>query len=359
VEYRDYSVDDLVGNPSFRRMVKGAATPEETERWGNWMEENDGNRRTAKKAISVIVGFEFADSSGPDVEEEWSKLYKKTLGRKYTQSIQKRSRISKLGWVVRAAAVLLLASIVGIGVHHFSGKSENLPHLEQITGETTVYTEEGEMKTLSFSNGARVVVNSNSRITYSLGLLKEQVIHVVLEGEAWFETGEDSAENPSVFEVNTPDGIIRNVGTKFLVATEHEKSRVILQEGIVEIEPKSRNGERVSGERPVYRIEKGELIEFNRDDIVHRAHVNPTFYTAWATQFMEFDQTGLQEFAEYVEERFDVNVKINDPDLKDVTLNGAVYFRSLDELIRAVSEVTGISMYRSAENDSVYIGLNN
>ena len=71
---------------------------------------------------------------------------------------------------------------------------------------------------------------------------------------------------------------------------------------------------------------------------------------------MELEDSSVQEFAEYVENRFRVEVEIRDSVLIDVRLNGTVYFRSLDELMRSVSEVIGISVYRSAERDTVYIG---
>jgi hypothetical protein len=90
--------------------------------------------------------------------------------------------------------------------------------------------------------------------------------------------------------------------------------------------------------------------------MIRLINVNPTLYSSWATQFVEFKQTGMMEFAEYVEELFGVKVKINNANLKSITIDGAIYFRSLEELVRSVSEVTGIPIYQFEDTKTVYIG---
>lgn len=340
-------------------MVKGIATPGETERWSAWMEAGDQNRKKAKAAISQIAGFEFREPSLPDVERQWDRLYKKTVGQKKVRPFQRGNNAGRLNWLFRIAAVIVLTSMVGLGVYHFSEDDRAYTHLEQMTEERTVATEAGEQKTLRFSSGANVVLNSQSRLIYSMRLQNDgdPVIEVILEGEAWFETGQEARGVSPAFAVHTPDGIIRNIGTKFLVTVQEEQSRVVLQEGVVEIESiGTHTGTEDKAEKTVYRVEKGEMVEFSRSDLLRRERVNPTFYTAWATQYMEFDQTCLRKFANYMEQRFEVTAVVSNPDLKEIQLDGAVYFRSLDELIRSVSGVTGISVYRSAERDTVYIG---
>ena len=356
--HKNYTVSELVNAPSFRRMIKGTATPEEADRWSSWMEQNEDNRRIAKTAISEIVGFEFRDPQVPDIEKEWAKLYSKTAGRKKFTLLAKRRREKRLRWFVRAAAILLLTSMVGFGVHYFADNAERLIHLEQLTEERTIVTGSDEQKTLSFSNGTKIVLNRNTTLTYSLGVLHNQTIDVTLEGEAWFDVVSGHSKEKPAFAVHTPDGIIRDIGTKFLVTVEQGRSRVVLQEGIVEIEPAAQNGIDAAGEnRQIVRLEPGEMLEFSRSDVLRRERVNPTFFTAWATQFMQFDRTSIQDFAGYVEQRFGVKVEVTDPVYTGITLDGAIYFRSLEELVRSVSEVTGIPVYQSEKKDTVFIGM--
>ena len=355
---KNYTVNELVNDPSFRRMVKGTATPEESEKWGGWMEQNEENRKAAKAAISEIVGFEFRDPQFPDIEKEWSKLYSKTVGMKRLKKYQKRKRDNRLLWFVRIAAILLLASMVGVGVHYFGEDTTDIIRLEQLTEERTIVTGNDEQKTLTFSNGSRIVLNRNTTLTYSLGVLQNQTVDVTLEGEAWFDVVSGHSKEMPAFAVHTPDGIIRDIGTQFLVAVVNGRTRVVLQEGIVEVEPTANNGIGAAGEsRHMVRLEPGEMLEFNRSDILRHERVNATFFTAWATQFMQFQRTSIQDFAGYVEQRFGVNVVVTDLVYTGVTLDGAVYFRSLEELVRSVSEVTGIPVYQSEKRDTVFIGM--
>lgn len=319
------------------------------------MEENDENRTKAKAAISEIVGFEFKSHPMPDVQSEWARLRSKTSGKKKAGAYQRKPDNRHLQWFIRVAAILLLASMVGIGVYLHSGSERGLTHLQQLTEEHTISTNADEQKTLTFSNGARLVLNSNSRLTYTLGMIQSQTIQVTLEGEAWFDADNDESADPA-FAVRTPDGIIRDIGTQFLVTVQQEQTRVVLQEGIVEVESIAETSGENNTESEFFRIEEGEMVEFNRTNILTRERVNPTFYSAWATQFMQFDETTLSEFAEYVKKRFGTDVQISDSELEGITLDGAVYFRSLDELVRSVSEVTGIPVYISDTREIVYIG---
>jgi ferric-dicitrate binding protein FerR (iron transport regulator) len=355
LEKEKYSVQDLVGSSSFRRMVKGSASSDEIKMWSEWMEKSEDNRKIAKIAMSEIIGFEFIGPKITDKTHEWEKLKSVTIEKKLTYRYRRETKGNRLNWIVKIAAVFILASLIGIGVFYKNINENSFTALEQVVEKVTIETGEGENKVLSFSNGAKVVINANSRITYSEGLLQNQPIDIRLEGEAWFETEGGTSKNRQVFEVITPNGIIKNIGTKFLVTVKDEYSRVVLQEGEVEVLSIRTNENGQTGEER-FRISEGEMAEFNSTNIIRLINVNPTLYSSWATQFVEFKQTGMMEFAEYVEELFGVKVKINNANLKSITIDGAIYFRSLEELVRSVSEVTGIPIYQFEDTKTVYIG---
>lgn len=350
VTAKEKVICDLIENPSFRRMVNGMARPDEVEYWNGWMEADSRNREYARKAIAGITGFEFRDPQLPDLEKQWIWLASRTerSGSPVLRS-PKKGRES-FHWLLRLAAVFLLASLAGLGVYQLGGELQPVVQLEQIVEERTVITREQEKKILSFSNGSRIILNENSVLTYRMGAVR--TIEVTLEGEAFFEANGKADGSQPAFSVNTPDGVIRDIGTKFLVTVRRNTSRVVLQEGVVEVERPGLSGL----SNAVFSVKKGELVEFSRDDILHKEGVNPTLYTSWATEHMVLDRTSLSEFARYLERQFHTRVQIVDPDLMEITLTGAVYFKSLEELVRSVSEVTGIPVYQSPERDTVYIG---
>lgn len=357
MQQKEFTTKELKENPSFRRMARGIASAEEVEYWNQWIESSDENRAKSKKATNELVGFEFKSPDTPNINQQWARVYSKTSGNsKRITAYPKKNNKNTLRWLFRTVAIILVFSLVGLGTYYFYEEEASAPLLEQLTEERTITTEEGEQKTLQFSNGSKVILNSHSSLTYRLGSTKNPTIEMTLEGEAWFDADTDTESDQPAFAVTTPDGIIRDIGTKFLVSVENGHSRVVLQEGLVEVEPLSQPVSNMQAEELKFRVQRGEMVEFSRSDIITRRRVNPTFYTSWATGVMELDQSGIQEFSEYVEQRFDVEVEIRDADLVDIRLNGTVYFRSLDELMRSVSEVIGIPVYRSAHRDTVYIG---
>lgn len=358
MENRNYTVSDLVQNASFRRLVNGAAGAAEIDYWSHWMEQSDENRKKAKEAIAKMVGFKLVDPlqkiSEPDFEKEWAKLQRATLGKSRSQHVHFFTVENSFRWVYRAAAIFLLGSIVSLGVWLYSQNVFTTGQPDQIASVDTVTTPNGQQKTLTFSNGAKIVMNNNSAMSYSIGKKSDHAIRVnMMAGEAFFSDKRSAGGTAGhrIFTVTTPDGVVKDIGTEFVVTVKKSGSRVVLQNGHVRIETVN-NGKRVRQ----YDMKKGEMVIFKKAHILKKETVNPTFYTAWATGFMQFNHTTVREFARYVEKRFKVKVVITNPELDNVTMDGAVYFRSLERLVRAVSDATQIPVYRSKNRDTVYIG---
>nr|WP_286670472.1 FecR domain-containing protein [Fodinibius salsisoli] len=229
--------------------------------------------------------------------------------------------------------------------------TDQITEVEQITQERTVKAGSGEQKTVKFSDGSKIVLNSNSSITYQVGLLHNQTVKVVLEGEAYFDAESDSSQKQPVFAVHTPDGIIRDIGTEFLVKVEENRSNVVLQEGKVEVNTKNKGpkDQKIT-------MQKGEMLVFDKSSLISQTRVNATLYTSWATGYMEFSGTSIQEFAAFIEQRFEVDVRITNSEVASIALDGAVYFESLSGLVRTVSDVTNVRVYQSKDLQTVYIG---
>lgn len=351
MDKKEKTIQDLVNDPSFRRMVIGTANDQDIATWDRWIEESDQNRKLAQQAMAEIAGFQFAPPTTPDLEEEWGKLSHVTIEKKEKTIQTKRKSESFWKWTLRIASLFLLAAITGIAFYSYQTGSDSVTSFEQIIEKQSVNTGDGEHKIIRFNNGAKIFLNSNSTITYSINTDKNQGIDVVVEGEVFFDSGEKMSSTASAFVVNTPDGVIKDIGTRFLVTVLRDRSQVVLEDGEVEVSMgKTLNKDEVISMVP------GQLLEFNESQVINKEHVNTSFYTSWATGVMEFDETTIREFVRYVEDRFDVQAQIVDEELAHIKLTGGIYFRSLEELVRAVSEIADIPIYQSADRKTVYIG---
>lgn len=349
-----FSVKDLINNSSFRRVAKGIAGNDEIRFWDRWIEDNEVNREKARQAKKEIVGKLFQHSEVPDIEGEWENLKKITVEKPKditTPQVRPNHQFNDR-WKYYAAAIIILGAFIGISTYFYSPLESSSAHIEQIKREKVIYAEAGEQKTISFSNGSRIILNSNTTVKYSTEYSDEGSINVIVDGEAYFDTGNDGDNSKgSIFEVNTPDGIIKDIGTKFLVSVESDRSVVVLQEGkvLIKSELKPIDDDDVL-------LTAGHLVELKNSKVISKRSVNTTFHTSWATGSLSFDQTSIRDFARFIEKRFDVIVEISDPMLKEVKIDGGIYFKSVEELVRAVSEVTKIPVYQSGDRKTIYIG---
>jgi len=336
-------------------MVQGTAEADEIREWDRWIEESAQNRENARLAMVEISGFEFDDPTQPDKEKEWKRLYNSTVGKSGFTSLKRyHGNSSSIQWIYRVAAMLILGALVGMGIYMYSGNSnQSSTQIAQITQQKTITAGSGEKKTIKFSNGSKIVLNSNSAVKYTIAD-QEPTINVLLEGEAYFDAKGGENQTAPVFNVETPDGVIKDIGTKFLVLVQRDRSQVVLQEGEVHVSTKNQADSTQS-----VSMKAGQMLEFNKSKILTKKNVNSSFYTSWATGSMRFDHTTIKEFAGFVAQRFDVNVKVVDPKLANIKIDGGVYYRSLEELVRSVSKVAGIPVYQSADRDTVYIGNKN
>lgn len=360
MEEQDYTIKELIHNDSLWRIINGTASAKEINYWNRWVEASEANRQKMQQAMSAISGFRFAEPKDSDKQREWDRLYKKTIN-KTQKHAHVSSQVSSIpNWFFRAAAAVLLISVVGAGaywqVFNWQDISSQTTEMPQLTTQKTISTDANEQKIVRFTNGdkeAKIVMNNNSTIVYDVGLLKNQSINVNLEGEAYFDVQKGFSDSPA-FSVITPNGIIEDIGTEFMVTVGNRVSRVVLQEGLVHV--RSIQEGNVMQE---LEVAKGEMIEFNSQDIVNKSKVNSTFYTSWATGYVEFEETKISEFAQFIENRYGTTVKIVDPELADLTIDGSAYFTSLEELIRSVSDVLEISVHQSSSRDTIFIGRDN
>lgn len=359
VENRNYTVDELTQNTSFCRMVYGTAGTAEIDYWSRWMEESDENRKKAKEAIGRVTGFKLTTIqkgvSEPGFEKEWSRLYKSTIGKYDLNQLSSFTNENGFRWIYRVAAILLLGSMMGLGAWLYLRDDLSNTSSEQAAIRKTVVTTEGQQKTLTFSNGAKIVMNDNSALTYSTGSSVDRTIRVNLTRGGAFFSDKSSAPGKGgkrrTFTVTTPDGLVKDIGTEFVVTVDQNDSRIILQDGHVRIE--TINGEKSN---KGYDMKKGEMVTLKNSRVLKKEIVNPTLYTAWATGFIQFDHTPVHEFARFVEKRFKIKVVITNPSLDNVTMDGAVYFKSLIGLVRSVSVANQVPVYLSGGRDTVYVG---
>jgi len=345
----NYTVEELMGNPSFKKWVEGKAPEEETRFWDRWVSEDESNFRAARQAEAQLLGVSFQDAHLPPVEQEWQKMRPHLLDN--ANMLPHSARRGHTGrWLYRAAAILLVGLIAGASafVIYQSSSSPSPPE----TAKRTVTTDYGEQKTVHFSDGSQVIMNANSSICYQPNSTQRSDLLIELEGEAYFSVKKRASTVEGAFRVKTADGTISVLGTKFAVSTRAGQTQVVLEEGLVGMNLLEEGCDQKE-EKKVLR--PGELAQLDRArDSVFIKKANPKVYTSWATPTLVFDQTLLKDVAHRIEHTFGVEVIITDSLLSDQKISGSVENSELDIILSALSNTTLIPI--QAKNDRVYIG---
>src|SRR5690625_876105 len=237
------SLEQLLADSSFVAWLNGECSQEEQTKWDQWLREDPKHQILVREAkeIALAVGSEY---DIPDPEKELERLDwvidRYESQKKHKQVILTFARDNQpyraIGRRVAAAAIViavLLGGVVDYYVHTpwQDGQQEivETPRADQYR------TDYGEKLTFRLSDGSRITLNGNSSLTFSSVVEKGLNTKVWLEGEAYFNIAHLEDSQQRTFSVQTEDGSIRVLGTRFSVNTFRGETRTVLEEGEVTV----------------------------------------------------------------------------------------------------------------------------
>ena len=136
---------------------------------------------------------------------------------------------------------------------------------------------------------------------------------VRLEGEAYFEIAKDAARP---FFVQTGEVQVQQFGTSFnLRAYTGREVEVVLVEGSVQVQAPGQT----------YTMQPGELTAYNpADGTLTSQPVNTSFYTAWHTGRLQFEEAPLGDIMTVLSRWYDVQVRYGDEAIKTLQFSGRI-----------------------------------
>ncbi len=342
-----------MNNPSFVRWAIGEAEAKEAEEWDLWIQQSQGNRELALEAQRIITGISFESSHLSYQKEDWKRIEEKILAEKRSRDISQAQHRTgnSLSIFLKAAAILLVVAMSGaIALYMQQGVwTEDA----QSIGVHTVSTEFSEKKTISLPDGSEIILASGSELSYQENWLQQPTLRVTLhKGEAFFAIQPNRNQDAEIprFEVETEDGTTSVMGTRFTVSTYGAGTQVVLEEGKVRVTASDVD----ENDSLATILAPGEMATWSKHQTgIEMREVNPRVYTSWISNELFFDDTPLLNLVHRIERTYGVDVEVEDPELLEIKLSGAVDFYSLEALINAVSEVLNISI--TQVNDTVII----
>lgn len=277
------------------RLNAGKPDPRLLQSWQHWVEQNPAHARAWARVekVQAQMGQLPADVALP------------TLA-----GLRARRRA-----VLKTLALLLAAGTSGWGLRHSD------------TGQALladVRTGKGEQRRLTLADGSQVQVNTDSALDIRFD--DRQRLLVLHRGEISVQTGSDSHDRP--FRVNTSEGQVRALGTRFCVYSADGCSRVSVQQHAVEIRTQAQPG-------TLLRLEAGQRVQFDRE---HIAAVDPIApgADAWTQGMLSVIDWRLADFVVELR-RYRPGIIRCDERVADLRLTGAFPIADTDTLLHNLS----------------------
>lgn len=230
----------------------------------------------------------------------------------------------------RREAIKTLSVLFFVGSTVYVGK-EQLPWQAWSADERTAV---GERRTLTLSDGTQIALNTDSAINVTF-TDKERRVHL-LRGEIMVTTGKDGHVIPRPFLVQTAEGELQPIGTRFVVRQQDQESRLDVYEGAVEIRPRDGTGtQRV--------IHAGERTQFTRDAIADSVILSDDD-GAWTEGMLIVSGMRLQDFLMEVS-RHRRGRMTCDPAIADLRVSGTYPLNDTDLILSALRKTLPVDIH--------------
>ncbi|MEQ8336914.1 MAG: FecR domain-containing protein [Cyclobacteriaceae bacterium] len=327
MEYKKYKTEDFVLDPEFRKWVL-TSTAESNVFWENWIQHNPDKVDKVKEAREIILSMAKVAYQPPtDIEDEiWDHVKNgASLQEQEKTNVIPLSSASVLGkpkedegtllWrylKIAAAAMIVLAGTVFFYNNFLEEQKAELTKL-QVPEELIVKSNpKGQKSTIMLSDGTKVILNSESELTYTTAYGKVDR-KVTLSGEAFFEV----AENPEKpFIVQTNHLSTTALGTSFnVLAYENEFEEVSLISGKVRV---AKNKDNKHHEI----LTPGEMIQLDREVNMVKKAFDPEYKAMWRNGILYLKDTPFEVTIAKLERWYGVDFKIEKGPSKSLTCNG-------------------------------------
>jgi transmembrane sensor len=252
----------------------------------------------------------------PNIEEAWNKL----------QPTLTTEKSSSKKWFTIAATILI--AITGFFINDMTKPFKEL------------VVDRAETRIINLVDNSKISVNSESKLTY-FNTTNDSVRKVFLEGEAYFEV----AKTGKPFIVETPNAIIRVLGTKFNIRSRDGETVVYVTEGKVSVRPLRKRSRRII-------LTKGFKTEIKQTNIPVKMLFKHE-KMAWLERKIVFDQVKISDICDELERLYDVKIDIRGKANRDMTLT-ATFERNflVQNILKSMCTTLNLKL---GKRDGVYV----
>ncbi len=325
VDYREFSVEQFIEDSFFQEWVL-MPDMDSDQFWFNWLSQNPDKSEVLSEAKNLLQELRIPEYSlsNKEIEGGMENIRKK---------IRTEKRLTLFPEKKRSFWKQLLVGGISAGV--VLGIFWNLDWEDKVELKTAF----GETLPFTLPDGSKVVLNANSKLTFSENWEEEDLREIWLEGEAFFDVVHLESHQP--FLVYTSNGVeVEVLGTSFSVYDRNKKSQIVLEEGNVSLSL-------ANSDQPREKIlmEPGDLVAIE-DDKVEKRKVKAENYASWTENLLILDQTSLAEIIRIAKENFGLEIEVDSNVSLSQTASGSMLLEDSDQFMELTSKIFNISIER-------------
>lgn len=196
-------------------------------------------------------------------------------------------------------------------------------------------TSTGQQKSFTLEDGTQITLNTASAI--EIDFTPEYRLLRLIAGEVLIVTGHSTNESVHYrpFIVQTSEGRIRALGTRFMVHQREDHTHVAVLENAVEITPDE------SGTN-VQKLNAGEHIKFTRQQIM-APQIIDSRVTAWSRGQIHADNVSLQDFLADLN-RYHTGIIRCDSAVANLRISGVFPLQDIDLILSTLTQVLPVKL---------------
>lgn len=199
--------------------------------------------------------------------------------------------------------------------------------------QATHATATGEQRTWQLADGGRIVLDTASAVDVDFD--SYQRLLYMRSGGIFIETAADVQSPPRPFLVETPQGRVRAIGTRFTVRLEAGRSHVAVLQGAVELTPRAGQA--------VRRLEAGQQAWFSQDE-AGAAQAAPAGAGQWARGVLAVEDMPLGDFVAELS-RYRPGWLHCDPAVAGLRITGAFQLGDTDAVLGNLAHLLPVQVH--------------
>lgn len=337
------------------KYVNGTLTDAEDVKLARWVSESAENKKLFKEEIHEVLS---QGCSSADAAEFWSAFKVRNIGA--FEGIKKRKALRRWSFwagVASLAAVVVTivllwpgeASVMEVSVNpqttHMTDAPVNVVSPKHNFRVQTVYSAQlGEISKIVLSDGTKVVLNSNSKLTLSPSF-NRNAREVELDGEAFFDVAKDSSKL-FIIRCGAESYIVRGTSFNITSYSSDRYSVATLHEGALEA--------RVNSD--IINLVPGEQLRVDENTSTLSKHkVNVEHSTDWiTTSRLVFEDTPLRQVANRLARKYQVSINVQ-PELGNILYTGKNDDETVEEVLRLLEITAPVPLSIKNVNGNYYI----